>query len=239
MAITSPGLIIMENTQPNIQTTAPVSNQPKVLRALAHIISYIFHPVFMTTLITVALYQLAPVSFAGVSKSEMGMLLIRIAYTTIFFPLLTMLLLKGLGFIESIHMHDLKDRIIPLIAIMIYYFWAYQVAKNSHGSRDIDYPFILRVLLLGSFWAVICLFMISIFVKISMHTAGMGGLVGILLVLMISGPVNMIVPFFIALVLAGLVGTARLILNAHTPAEIWLGYIIGILVQLGAYFYLV
>ena len=92
--------------------------------------------------------------------------------------------------------------------------------------------------MLGCFWGIIALFMISIFFKVSMHTTAAGGMVGIILVLLFTSPVNLMTPLFVALVIAGLVGTARLILNEHRPGEIWLGYFIGIAVQLSAWLYM-
>ncbi len=207
-------------------------SQSKTLRVLATIVSYVFHPVFMPTMMAIALYQLAPASFAGITPSNIGKILLPIVINTLLFPIVTTLLIKGVGFIDSIHMHNPKDRIIPLIGSMIFYFWAYNVAKNM------QFPFLLRTLLLGGFWGVIAVFMINIFFKISMHTAAAGSVLGILLVLMFSSPINMAVPFFIALFIAGLVGTSRMILSAHRSGEIWLGYIVGILVQIAAYWYL-
>ncbi len=83
------------------------------------------------------------------------------------------------------------------------------------------------------------IFMVNIFVKVSMHTTAAGGMLGLVIVLMIISPVNMAVPLFIALLIAGLVGTARLLLGAHKRGDVWLGYLIGIIVQVAAYFYLV
>lgn len=211
-----------------------ISNKPqsKTLMVFANIISYIFHPVFMPTVMAIVLYKLSPSNFAGVSSAAFGKMLLPIILNTLFFPLVAVGLIKGLGFIKSIKMEDPKDRIIPLIAIMIFYFWAYHVFKN------IDSPLILRTLLLGSFWGIIGLFMINIFFKISMHTAAAGSVLGIMMVMVFTNPVNMTLPFFVALFIAGIIGTARLILNAHKTGEIWLGYILGVLVQVCAYWYL-
>lgn len=198
----------------------------------AVIISYLLHPLFVPVLLVYAIYKLAPVNFAHVPEEIRWRWLAMVAINTLLLPLLCVLLLKALGFIESIRMHRLKDRVIPLIASMIFYFWAYQVAKGT------DMPFILNVLLLGNFWGIILVFMVSIFYKVSMHTAASGSILGIVIVLMIINPINMQLPLFAALLIAGLTGTARLALNAHTPAEVWLGYAIGVAVQMGAYFYL-
>lgn len=202
------------------------------LQIWATIISYVFHPVFMPSVMAFVLYKLMPTSFAGINAFTFGKIMLPIILNTLFFPLVATALIKAVGFIDSIKMENPKDRIIPLIATMIFYFWAYNVFKN------IDAPLILRVLLLGSFWGIIVLFMINIFFKISMHTTAAGGAVGIMIVLIMVSPVNMILPFFIALLVAGLIGTARLLLKAHSSGEVWLGYIVGILVQVGAYWYL-
>lgn len=206
--------------------------QSKFLRFLANLVSYVFHPVFMPTIMTLILYRLAPEGFAGISTHDFGTILIRVSYTTLLMPLLLVLLLKGLGFLQSIHMYDAKDRIIPLIGTMVFYFWAYLVNKNLNA------PFILQVLMLGIFWGVIVLFMTNIFVKVSMHTMAAGGALGLIIVLMAISPVSMMLPFFLFLLVAGIIGTARMLLGVHFPFEIWAGYVLGIVTQLAAYWYL-
>lgn len=207
--------------------------QPTWLRVLSNIVSYIFHPVFMPLGMALVLHLLSPVSFTGVPPKQLTMWFLSIGLTTLFFPLFTIILLKGLNFIDSIHLRTAKERIIPLIATMIYYFWVTHVFNNIGNV-----PLILRVLMLGNFWGVIAVFMINIFTKISLHTTAAGGMIGIIIVLMMISPVNLVLPFFGAIIIAGMVGTARSVLGAHYPGDIWLGYIIGILVQLGAYWYL-
>ncbi len=71
-----------------------------------------------------------------------------------------------------------------------------------------------------------------------MHTAGAGSMVGILIVVMITNRVDIFGALMISLLIAGLIGTSRLVLRAHTRGEIGLGYILGIVSQLGAYIYL-
>ncbi|MGN6567895.1 MAG: hypothetical protein ACTHJ0_08085 [Flavipsychrobacter sp.] len=210
----------------------PVSTQPKWLRVIATIFSYILHPVFMPVLMSFVIYKLSPMSFAGLSPMEVGKWLITIAMITTFYPLLTIALCKGLGFISSIHMYDKKDRIIPLIGVMIFYFWIYWVFRNN------PLPIEWKSLMLGNFWGIILLFNINIFYKISMHTTAAGGLLGILLVMMMHSQVNMMIPLFLGLVVAGLIGSIRMILGAHKGGQIWLGYAVGIIAQVGAYIYL-
>jgi len=212
-----------------------VVQQPKVLRAMATVVSYVLHPVFMPTVMAFVLYKLTPVSFMGMGNDRMGGFgwLAMIGLNSLFFPLLVVALLKGLGMNKSFLMDDPRERIIPLLSVMIFYFWMNHVMGHLSNM-----PLILHVLTLGSFWGIIVIFMINIFFKISMHTAAAGSMLGLLIVLMIISPVNMLEPFSIALVVAGIAGTARMLLNAHRMSEIWAGYIVGLVVMLAAYGYL-
>lgn len=215
------------------QHTAPrAGTQSPVLRFFANLVSYIFHPVFMPVIMGILLYRLAANSFAGITPKEYSLKVIAIAVSTLLIPLVTVLLLKGLGFLKDITMPNPKDRIIPLIASMTFYFWIYLVFKNTKE------PLILRVFILGNFWGIMGLFLATIFYKVSMHTTAAGGVLGLMIVLMIMSPVSMFIPLLIAIIIAGVIGTARMLLGAHTPFEIWAGYLLGILVQVGAYFYL-
>ena len=221
-----------------------VNTQPKFLRVLAHIVSYVFHPVFFPLIMAFMLYKLSPSAFVGLSFKQLVYMFIIIGYSAVFFPLFSILLMKKLDFINSYSMPTAKERTIPLMAIMIFYFWATHVFNSMGIATPLNpnpgplAPLIYKVLLLGNFWGVIALFMVNIFTKISLHTAAAGGMIGIILVLMWDGHVNMAVPLLAAIVLAGVIGTARMILGAHQRGDIWLGYVIGILVQLGAYVYM-
>lgn len=204
-------------------------------------VSYIFHPVFMPPIMAALLYLLFPATFQGDSPRQVWAWVLNIAFLNVFFPLLTILLLKALGFIKSIHLRDAKERIIPLIAIMVFYFWTYHVFANFgqlKAPHPPDAPLLLRSMLLGVFWGIIVLFMVNIFFKVSLHTAGAGGMVGFMAAILFSNPINMVIPLCVTIIVAGIIGTARLILGEHRPSELWLGYAIGIAVQIGAWLYL-
>lgn len=208
--------------------------QPAFLRGFAHVISFLFHPAFMPIVMSLVIYKLAPQGFAGIDEKHRGLLFISITVSTVIFPLFSILLMKPLGFISSYTMPTARERTIPLMATMIFYFWMSHVLNSMAGIV----PTQLKVLMLGNFWGIILVFLANIFTRVSMHTAAAGGMIGILTVLLIDNSANMIIPLFIALVIAGIIGSARLILGAHQRGDIWLGYIIGVIVQLGAYLYI-
>lgn len=212
----------------------PVAHPSALVRGVAHVISVIFHPVFMPVIMSLVIYKLAPAGFAGLQPKQLGLMFISIAVSTVLFPLFSILLMKPLGFIDSYQMPTAKERTIPLMVIMIFYFWISHVFNNMAGVV----PLALKVLLLGNFWGIIIVFLVNIFTRVSMHTSAAGGMIGIVAVLLIISPANMILPFFAALVAAGIIGSARMFLGAHQRGDVWLGYIIGIIVQLGAYIYI-
>lgn len=234
MAFTYFRFLRMTDIQDKEAVEVKAGSQSKPLRAVASFLSFVFHPVFMPPVMALVLFMLArDTAFAGVPEKNFYMWLIMLTLNTVGFSLLTVALMKGLGFIKSIYMTDPKDRIMPLIGIMIFYFWANHVLSNTEGV-----PVILHTLTLGSFWGIIAIFIVSIFLKVSMHTAAAGSMLGLMMILMFTSPVNMVLPFFIALLIAGIIGTARMILGAHKIWEVWIGYIIGFLVQVCAYWYL-
>lgn len=235
MAITGTGLNQEEQVSEAqaIPTTKPTQSAP--LRMLATIVSYITHPVFFPLVMAVILSRLAPASFAVADAKQRGMWFINIGLTGVFFPLFSIALMKPLGFISSYHMPTARERTIPLMTSMIFYFWITHVFNSMPAPTP---PLALKVLLLGNFWGIIIVFIINIFTKISLHTTASGGMLGSLLVLTMTGQSGMALPLVIGTVVAAIVGFSRAALGAHQRGDIWLGYIIGILVQLAAYIYM-
>ncbi len=205
----------------------------KALRITATVLSYVLHPVFMPVVMVVMYYYLSPVSFVKYERAEIADRFIMLILNTIFFPLFGVALLKLLGFIKSIKLETRKERIIPLLITMFFYWWL----SDMIFSNDDNAPVMLQVFFKGAYWGIILLFLCSIFFKISMHTVAAGGVLGFIAVLIMTSPVNMTMPLMIALAIAGIIGTARLLLGAHTTFEIWMGYVVGILAQLAAYWW--
>ncbi|UEG50653.1 hypothetical protein LK994_04100 [Ferruginibacter lapsinanis] len=202
------------------------TDSPVIVRALAHFFSYVFHPLFIPLYVTYFLTFVHPSYFAGFAPQQKTWLLIRVAYIMIFFPLLTVLLLKGLGFINSILLKTQKDRIIPYIACGIFFFWSYQVFKNQH-----QIPLILTSFSFAVFLSSSAALMANIYFKISMHAIGMGGVIGLFLVIMQQNTMLMTVPLTVALLITGIVCTARLLISNHTNKEIYIGLLMGIVCQ--------
>ncbi len=203
--------------------------QPAVLRFLAQLVSYVFHPLFMPVYVYWFLAFIHPGYFAGFGKSQKIFLLARIVLNMVFFPLITVLLLKGLGFIDSIFLKNQRDRIIPYIASGIFFFWAYLVFRNQP-----EIPVILTSFTFAVFLSSSAALIANIYFKISMHAIGIGGLLGLFLVIMQQNTMLMTVPLSIAFLIGGLVCSSRLLLGDHQSKEVYAGLLLGMIIQMAA-----
>jgi membrane-associated phospholipid phosphatase len=204
-----------------------------VIRAVAFVFSVLLHPLFIPVWGVAYLAFIQQGYFTGISARDKGLILLRVAVNTVFFPLLAVLLLKGLGFIKSVFLRTKKERIIPFVASNIFYFWMFLVFKNQP-----EVPPITTSFMLGIFLASSAGLLFNSFFKISMHALGMGTFCGILFCILFSGsPDSTFLPLMIILLLTGIVCTSRLILSDHSPFDIYSGLFIGILCQMAAWLF--
>ncbi len=203
-----------------------INQHSGIARFFAHVISFIFHPLFIPLYVTLFFIFFHPSYFAGYDANNKLWLALRVAYNTIFFPAFTVFLLYQLKFVSSILLKSQKDRIIPYIACGIYYFWIYLVMRNNE-----DVPKMLTAFLLGVFIASSAALIANIYLKVSMHAIGMGGLLGIFYLVMKSNSMLMTWPMAMAVLITGMVCTARLIISDHQPKEIIVGLLIGLFAQ--------
>ena len=203
------------------------------MRFTASVISYLLHPLFIPLYVGCFLMFVHPGYFVGYNTQQKVMLLIRIAYVMVFFPVVTVLLLKAIGFIESVMLHTQKDRIIPYIACGIYFFWAYLVFRNQPSIPGVLTAFTFAVFLSSS-----AALLANIYFKISMHAIGVGGLFGFFLLMLFNDTsFGITLPFMTVVFISGLVLTARLIVSDHIARDVYYGFLLGMVCQLaGALF---
>ncbi len=204
-------------------------SQPKSVRIIAKIISYIFHPVFIPVYVAWFLIYIQPLLFSGFSPWKKMTTMIQFLVMYAFFPLITTLLLKGLGFISSIHLKTQRDRVIPYVACMIYYFWVWWVLHNQ-----VDYSSAIVMFSLAIFIASIGGLMANIYMKVSMHAIAVGVMVTFIILLGFYLQKDFGIYISIALLITGLVCTARLIASDHSQKEIYWGLVIGMASQIVA-----
>ena len=223
----------METTALNDQRNLDVKNSPASVTVSASIFSgffsYLFHPVFIPVYASLFLIYIHPSAFAGFSEQEKKQTVLIILLNLAFFPLISVLLLRAVGFIDSVYLRSQKDRIIPYIASGIFYFWTYTVFRQQP-----QYPLLLTSFVLGIFLASSAALIANIYLKISMHAIAMGGWLGFFLIISNTQTMLMTWPIAVVLLLTGLVSSARLLTNSHKPNEVYAGILVGIVTQVVA-----
>ncbi len=214
------------DTMENATLTGSQPNA-SLVRIPAHIISYIFHPLFIPSYVTAFLLYIHPYAFVGLDSKQKLFRLLTVVFSTAFLPAFSVLLMYALKLISSIYLRTQKDRIIPYAAAMVYYFWAWYVAKNIP-----DNPGYFVQFMLGTFLAVCAGWLYNIYIKISMHAIAMGGVMAFFLMQVLLRMEDSTGLYFsISVLIAGLVCTSRLIVSDHTQREIYGGLFVGALCQ--------
>lgn len=199
----------------------------KALKIPASVISIIFHPFLIPIIGTWLIIHLHYYQFAGFQKDDIIHLYGSVLTNTVILPFATVFLLSVLKFISSMRMERKQDRIVPYMALMTFYFWAFLVFNKQAMMPDS-----IKVFILGLFIASILGFLSNLQIKISLHGIGMGSLIGLLLCFFGSTSVNITI-FLMAVFLAtGLVATSRLVVGRHSSLEVYLGIFFGIFAQL-------
>jgi hypothetical protein len=199
----------------------------RAVRFTAQLISYIFHPLFVPVYIAWFLINEQPYLFASFTASDKILTIIRFFIMYSFFPLVTVLLAKGLGFLDSVYLKTQKERIIPYIACGIYYFWMCYVLRNQPEFSKEVVQLSMAIFLASSLGL-----MVNIIMKVSMHAISMGILLVFMAMLSLTQSGSYGVYLSASFLLAGLVCTARFIVSDHTSKEIYTGLLVGGAAQL-------
>jgi hypothetical protein len=192
----------------------------------AKIISVLFHPIFVPVYVVFFLINVHQGLFASFTDWGKTKVLIMAFLMYGFFPVITVLLLKALGFIDSVFLRTRKDRIIPFVACIIWYFWIWHVWRNI---PEPGYPREMVVFSFAAFFTASAGFMANIYMKVSMHALAMGTALAFIVYLAFTQGIPYGLYLSAAIMLAGLVCTARLLVSDHTQREIYLGLLIGAL----------
>ena len=191
-------------------------------------ISYFFHPINFPILGSILYFLLLP---EYIFKPQEHLIIAVIFVGTYVFPIFLLILLKRFGMIESYHMKNIEERKFPtLLFISISYILGNWLYKST----------VVDVLSLFYFGYGLVLIFAYIFlhfkIKISLHTAAIGGLIGFLIYFSYYYKINLIILISVFFLISGFIASSRLRLHAHSIREVFLGYTIGIFSQFVIYY---
>jgi hypothetical protein len=197
----------------------------------ATVVSYILHPLLVPTYI-IALLLNMNVFLAFMIPFNVRLMIIGMLFTITFaMPAMVMYMMQRRGIISSLQMEIRSERFYPLLLTAIFWGLGFNLISRT-GLPTVYYQY-----LLGGVAAIVIAMIINYFWKISLHMLGMGGLTGVFLGFALRIGID-IFPFLAFLIfLSGLVGYARLKENSHNPPQVYVGYIVGVILMIVVYMF--
>lgn len=189
---------------------------------LAKIFSIIFQPLLVPTISLFLLFNLNNYIALIIPVSARQIILGMVFIITFILPVLMVLILYKRGIVKSFNMEHREERIIPLFITGVFYFLAY------HMIRQIQIDEIYQRLFLGSAFLVLIALAVSFIWKISMHMIGMGGMLGGFIGVSQALHIDLVLIIIAISLACGLTGFARLKLKAHSPMQVYIGFLTGL-----------
>jgi len=194
------------------------------LKKLLPFFSYLFHPIFIPVYAAL-LYFFCNDSYY--SNPEKYFALFQIVLLTIVLPILIFLVLRTTGQVNSIMIADISQRKIPLVIQC--FLTILLVRKCITLEHFPEFHFFFLGGLLSTVVALILLFFKT---KASLHMIAVSALTVFLIGLSIHNQNRNIywIGFFV--LMNGFVASSRLEMKAHTPKELVIGFLCGIIPQM-------
>ncbi|MCD7930425.1 MAG: hypothetical protein LUH15_03160 [Tannerellaceae bacterium] len=191
------------------------------MRLFANIVSIVLHPLLMLTYGVLLALSYTYLAIYPVHVKQV--LLGGVFTTTAIVPGLFIYLLVRIGGASNLELTNRRERVIPYL-IMIFstitcIFLMYRMLV----------PDWLLNLALGTGIALLIAFCIDFFWKISAHALGIGGLMGAVMGMCRVYMLNLWPAFILFMIAAGLVCTSRVILQKHSPMQVYSGFLLGFL----------
>ena len=206
-----------------------------MIHRIAQIISWVFLPLLMPVYGLIATFNTPssekilshPSLYDLPDELKTQLLVIFIIFGTVA-PGISFILMYRRGLITSIEMDNRKERNIPLFIILSYclilYFLFFFKAPN------LVLPIYIYAIPLTGIIVSITSLGINLWTKISLHASGAGILCGYICAFTAQQlQVNHLL-VIMAFLISGLILSARLILNKHTPFQVYLGWLLGFLI---------
>lgn len=195
----------------------------RIVTKCANIISWIFVPLLMPVYGIILIFSLSFLTFAPFTT--------KLVFTSIVFganfivPMLLVLLLKKLGVISDIGLNGRKERLIPYIITIVC------LGGNGWFLYMKMAPLWVAMFYVGGALAALINLLINFRWKISAHAAGIAGLVAMLIQVMKEGAATPGMTWWIvgSILLAGMLGSARIWLGRHTLMQVLAGTAVGFL----------
>ena len=193
-------------------------------------ISVILHPIVIPTIGVILFLLISP---NEIKKERQYLLISIIFFSTYIVPLISLIILKTLGFIKSFQVESIQERKIPLFIMLLIF---YVLGKFLINIQDF---YELGILFYGTNISLAIIYLLFLFqIKSSLHIMSLSSALGFFLIYGNLHSISILPITIILIVLTGVLASARLHLKAHNQKEIYLGFFIGLIGQFLAYSWL-
>jgi len=191
---------------------------------IARELSLIFNPFIVPTW-GFLLLLFSPFYFSTFLVFQAKLFILSIVFVSTFLiPVITMGLIKYFSHYE-INFSNRKDRLLPFLITAVSYYIGYSFLRQMIFFSS------FKIFLISAAITILILLLISSKWGISVQTAGIGGLTGIYLAVCFRLFINAFFPVCILFLICGMIGTSRLILKRHTPAQVYAGFLLGFIIN--------
>jgi len=196
----------------------------RTLLGVAKFISTVFTPF---TIPTGAFLVLFFFSYLRIMPVQYKMIVVGLVFCfTIAMPVLTIFLFRKIHGLGPKELGDRKRRYMPYLLTIISYAFCLLMMHR------LNIPWYMSGIILAALLVMIVFLLVNLKWKLSEHMGGAGGVIGGLVsfsALFGYNPVSWLC-FFI--LIAGILGSARIILGHHKLGEVFIGFVIGLVCSL-------
>ena len=191
----------------------------------AQVISVLGHPLFMPLYAFGLLIYTNPYINMMITETSKYFTLGILLVFTIILPILTSVLFKLFGLIDSLYMKTVKERRWPFLLTLIWYYMGIQLLTRIYVPQS------FLLLMIGATSIVGVALVITSRWKISIHMLGIGGVIGAIIGISQRFQFDHSILLIALILFAGLIGYSRLKTNSHNFRQVYAGFIVGIAVE--------
>lgn len=192
----------------------------RTLIVVAKVISTLFRPIYYPLLGCFILYTLTPLSRAPLDDI-LKEFFVLFAFT-IALPYVLTQLYRKYKQLKAPDMRKRSNRIVPYLI----YIACYIILINLMISTSM--PYVHLSLIIVALWIQVVCTLINLKWKVSVHSAAAGAIIGGIMAYSAIFQYNPLWWLSLAILVAGIVGTSRMILRQHNLSQIVVGTLIGV-----------
>ncbi len=195
-------------------------NYNKRIILVANAVSTVFTPFYLPLvglagLLTLTYLSLLPLAYKA-------FLVVLFWLFTVFLPTTLIRLYRRYRELSILELLGNRERrAIPYVASIMSYMLGYYIIDVSHV------PHFMGSILIAALVIQIGCAVVNMFVKVSTHTAAIGGVGGALAAFSLIFSFNPVWWLCLVIFMGGVVGTSRMILRQHSLHEVVLGFLLG------------